>query len=169
VRRALVERVVVAASWRWQCVDRQSRVCGKVASRLSKVRLFAFAFSVHVHSSSTHILVDEISCLMQLFSTHIRSALRQIRKTGDVIYDDNNVFNDLSASRLVPRPPNACRPELVQFIERSQAFCTGSLTYPSITSLLRLSPPLLQSQGRVPNSADFFGGVENYIFALDVR
>ena len=36
--------------------------------------------------------------LMQWPCAHIRSALRKIRKTGDVICDDEDVFNVLSAS-----------------------------------------------------------------------
>ena len=103
---------------------------------------------------------------MQWLCAHIRSALRQIRKTGDVIYD--NAFNIPSASRLAPRPPNAYSPELVHTNGTSSLTCPSE---PFIVSFLRLSPPP-QTQGWVHNAADLKkklhfcgGGVENYFFS----
>jgi hypothetical protein len=54
------------------------------------------------------------------------------QQAGDLIYDDDDVFNVLSASRLAPCPPNAYSPKLVQNqLSNVHACRTSFLTYPS--------------------------------------
>ena len=95
--------------------------------------------------------------MMQWFRTHIRSALLKIRKTGDVIDDDDDVFNLLSASRLASHPPNAYSPELVQFVQRSQTVQVPPPIHPS-PSPFRSAPlsspsqPFIISFVRLPTS-----------------
>ena len=59
-----------------------------------------------------------------------------IRKTGDVIYDDEDVLNVLSTSRLAPHLPNTYSLELVRSIYRSQTIQVPSSTQPTPSSFL---------------------------------
>ena len=67
--------------------------------------------------------------LMQWSWTHIWSALCKTRKSGDVIHDDDDIFNILSAPELASCPPNAYSSKLVYLMFTDMPY--KFLTYPS--------------------------------------